>query len=47
MNWKTQTELAGSLGFFAANAADRLLELSTEVAKLINGLIGVLEQEMR
>ena len=44
---ETQTELAGSLGFLAANAADRLLELSTEVAKLINGLIGVLEQETR
>ncbi len=40
---QTQTELASSLGFIEQGAAERLLELSTEVAKLINGLIGVLD----
>jgi four helix bundle protein len=39
---ETQTELASSLGFFPANAQDRLLDLSSEVGKLINGLLGVL-----
>ena len=44
---ETETELAGSLGFFQNGAADRLLALSTEVAKLINGLLGVLEADTR
>ena len=41
--FETLAELAGSLGFFPAGAAENLLNLSTEVGKLINGLIGVLE----
>ena len=40
---QTQTELASSLRFIDQNAADSLLDLSVEVAKLINGLLGVLE----
>jgi four helix bundle protein len=44
---ETQAELASSLGFFQAGAADDLLELSSEVGKLINGLIGVLEPVSR
>jgi four helix bundle protein len=41
--FETQTELAKSLGFFPAGVAEDLLDLSSEVGKLINGLIGVLE----
>lgn len=44
---ETQTELASSLGFFATAAADKLLEMSSEVGKLINGLLGVLEPQAR
>lgn len=44
---ETQAELASSLGFFQAGAANDLLELSSEVGKLINGLIGVLEPVSR
>ena len=44
---QTQLELAGSLKFMNDRAANELIELATEVAKLINGLIGVLEQEPR
>jgi four helix bundle protein len=40
---ETQTELAASLGFFVAGAAEDILERSSEVGKLINGLLGVLE----
>lgn len=39
---QTQVELASSLGFFAPGAADELLDVATEVAKLVNGLMGVL-----
>lgn len=39
---QTQMELATSLGFIDAEAGEKLLDLSTEVAKLINGLLGVL-----
>lgn len=42
---QTQAELAGSLGFFPPAVMDDLLELATRVAKLINGLLGVLEPE--
>jgi four helix bundle protein len=45
--FETQAELASSLGFFPRDAAERLLELSSEVGKLINGLIGVLEPDAR
>ena len=45
--FETQTELASSLGFLPAGAADNLLELSSEVGRLINGLIGVLEPDPR
>ena len=44
---ETQIELASSLRFLKGDAANHLLELATEVAKLINGLIGVLEKETR
>jgi four helix bundle protein len=40
---QTQTELAASLGFFNQNASEELLDLGTRVAKLINGLLGVLD----
>ena len=40
---ETQIELAGSLGFFPGIATEDLLERSSEVGKLINGLLGVLE----
>jgi len=39
---ETQTELANSLAFFQSGIAETLLDLSSEVGKLINGLIGVL-----
>jgi len=41
--FETQTELADSLGFFQAGVAETMLDLSSEVGKLINGLIGVLD----
>ena len=44
---ETQAELASSLAFFPANAADELFALSSEVGKLINGLIGILEPDSR
>jgi len=40
---QTQVELAASLGFFRESASEGLLDLGTRVAKLINGLLGVLE----
>lgn len=40
---QTQTELAGSLGFLDKRSTESLLDLSIEVAKLINGLIGSLD----
>lgn len=45
--FETQTELAKSLGFFQEGVADTLLDLSSEVGKLINGLIGVLDPSPR
>ncbi len=39
---QTQTELAASLGFFDGSTSEELLDLGTRVAKLINGLLGVL-----
>jgi len=39
---QTQAELAGSLGFLNKPSAESLLDLSIEVAKLLNGLIGSL-----
>jgi four helix bundle protein len=42
---QTQAELASSLGFIERQLAERLLDLSIEVAKLINGLLGVLHQQ--
>jgi len=44
---ETQTELASSLGFFPEGAAEDMLGLSSEVGKLINGLIGVLAPNSR
>jgi four helix bundle protein len=43
--FQTQAELAGSLGFFSNSSTEELLELATRVAKLINGLLGVLEPD--
>jgi len=40
---QTQIELACDLGFFDNESAKNLLDLSVDVAKLINGLMGVLE----
>jgi four helix bundle protein len=42
---QTQAELAGSLGFFESSSTEELLDLATSVAKLINGLLGVLETD--
>jgi four helix bundle protein len=42
---QTQIELAASLGFFPDGASEDLLDLGTRVAKLINGLLGVLEPD--
>jgi four helix bundle protein len=42
---QTQIELAASLGFFQAGSSAELLDFGTRVAKLINGLLGVLESE--
>jgi four helix bundle protein len=42
---QTQAELAGSLGFFKQQATEEVLDLATRVAKLINGLLGVLETD--
>ena len=42
---QTQIELAPSLGFFQTGSSEELLDLGTRVAKLINGLLGVLEPE--
>ena len=39
---ETQIELAKSLAFFQPRVAETQLDLSSDVGKLINGLIGVL-----
>jgi len=44
---ETQIELAKSLSFFQPGVAETLLDLSSEVGKLINGLIGVLVPDSR
>ena len=41
---QTQAELAGSLAFLSVGATGEILELATRVAKLINGLLGVLDE---
>ena len=41
--FETQNELACSLKFIDDDASRKLLELATETAKLINGLLGKLE----
>jgi four helix bundle protein len=43
----TQAEPASSLGFFRVAAADKMFAIASEVGKLINGLIGVLEPDSR
>jgi four helix bundle protein len=45
--FQTQMELASSLKFMNEDSAKQTFELAIEVAKLINGLIGVLEKEPR
>lgn len=40
---QTQAELASSLGFMDQKTAEQLLDRSIEVAKIINGLLGVLD----
>jgi four helix bundle protein len=42
---QTQAELALSLGFIPGSSGEELLDLATRVAKLINGLLGVLETD--
>ena len=44
---QTQMELAESLGFVDKQNSSHIIDLSIEVAKLINGLLGVLEPEPR
>jgi four helix bundle protein len=41
--FETQNELACGLGFIADDSSLKSLELATETAKLINGLLGALE----
>jgi len=41
--FETQNELACDLGFIEKDPSRQLLELATDTAKLINGLLGVLE----
>jgi four helix bundle protein len=43
--FQTQAELAGSLSFFNHTTTEELLELATRIAKLVNGLLGVLEPD--
>ena len=43
---QTQTEPAASLNFFDDSTSAELLDLGTRVAKLINGLMGVLEADL-
>jgi len=45
--FETQTELAKSLSFFQTGVAETLLDHSSEVGRLINGLIGVLDPASR
>ncbi|HEY2858594.1 MAG TPA: four helix bundle protein [Terracidiphilus sp.] len=40
---QTRAELAGCLGFLDGATTEECLDLATRVAKLINGLLGVLE----
>lgn len=42
---QTQIELAASLNFFDESSNELLLDLGTRAAKLINGLLGVLEPD--
>jgi four helix bundle protein len=42
---QTQTVLAASVAFFENSTSEELLDLGTRVAKLINGLLGVLESD--
>lgn len=44
---QTQIELAESLTFIDKHHSAQIMELSIEVAKLINGLLGVLDPEPR
>ena len=43
--FQTQAELASSLGLIELGPAEKLLERATEIAKLINGPLGILEPE--
>jgi four helix bundle protein len=40
--FETQNDLASDMGFIDQDSAGKLLELATETAKLINGLLGSL-----
>jgi len=40
--FETQNELASDMGFIDKDSAGKLLELATETAKLISGLLGAL-----
>jgi four helix bundle protein len=39
---ETQNDLAGGMGFIGRDFSGKLLELATETAKLVNGLLGSL-----
>lgn len=41
--FETQNDLALSMDLIAANSSKQLLDLATETAKLINGLLGALD----
>jgi four helix bundle protein len=41
---ETQVDLATGLGFLSGDASQRMHELATQTAKLINGLLGVVGQ---
>jgi four helix bundle protein len=42
---QTQIQLASDMKFFSTQSTQRLLDEGIEVAKLINGLLGVLEKQ--
>jgi four helix bundle protein len=43
--FETQNELACGLGFIDQDSSRQLLELATDTAKLINGLLAKLESQ--
>jgi four helix bundle protein len=43
--FETQLDLASGLGFINAEATERILDLATQTAKLINGLLRSVDPE--